>query len=231
MSHIHFIGGEKGGVGKSVVARVLAQRFIDKGLPFAAIDGDQSSGALLRYYQEYTQTVDLGSNDGADQIMDRALGAERRVLVDLPAQSVRTLSNWLTGANILEFAREMGIKLSFWHVSDGGYASISEVDRGLDLFATYGQQFVVKNQGRGKDFSGLEASGVKGKLDEVSGKLLELPELEPTAMSAIDRLGLSFWAAIHRNEGEGVLKPMERQRVRLWLGRCYAALDDFDGAI
>ena len=26
MANIHFIGGEKGGVGKSVVARVLAQR-------------------------------------------------------------------------------------------------------------------------------------------------------------------------------------------------------------
>lgn len=46
MSHIHFVGGEKGGVGKSVVARLLAQRFIDRSVAFAAIDGDRSSGAL-----------------------------------------------------------------------------------------------------------------------------------------------------------------------------------------
>ena len=31
MPSINFIGGEKGGVGKSVLARVLAQYFIDKG--------------------------------------------------------------------------------------------------------------------------------------------------------------------------------------------------------
>jgi cellulose biosynthesis protein BcsQ len=29
MTNIHLIGGEKGGVGKSVVARLLAQYFID----------------------------------------------------------------------------------------------------------------------------------------------------------------------------------------------------------
>ena len=30
MANIHLIGGEKGGVGKSVVARVLAQYMIDQ---------------------------------------------------------------------------------------------------------------------------------------------------------------------------------------------------------
>ena len=34
MASINFIGGEKGGVGKSVVARLLAQYFIDKGRAF-----------------------------------------------------------------------------------------------------------------------------------------------------------------------------------------------------
>ena len=33
MSRVHFIGGEKGGVGKSVVSRVLSQYFIDHEIP------------------------------------------------------------------------------------------------------------------------------------------------------------------------------------------------------
>ena len=40
MSYIHFIGGEKGGVGKSLVARILAQYFIDKNLSFQGFDTD-----------------------------------------------------------------------------------------------------------------------------------------------------------------------------------------------
>ena len=42
MSHIHLVGGEKGGVGKSTVARLLAQAFIDRGHAFTGLDGDQS---------------------------------------------------------------------------------------------------------------------------------------------------------------------------------------------
>jgi hypothetical protein len=231
VSHIHFVGGEKGGVGKSVVARLLAQRFLDRSVPFAAVDGDQSSGALLRYYGDYTQAVDLGAAESADQIMDRALGAERRVLVDLPAQSARSLWSWLSGANVFEFAREMGIRLSFWHVSDGGFASVSELARALELFRTEVQHLVVKNHGRSKDFSQFEQSDAKRQLDELSGKVLELPELEASTMYAIDRFGSSFWAAIHRTDGEAALKPLDRQRVRRWLERCYAELDGFDGAL
>ena len=50
MAKIHFIGGEKGGVGKSVVARVVAQYFIDHGKPFVGFDTDRSHRALIRFY-------------------------------------------------------------------------------------------------------------------------------------------------------------------------------------
>ena len=231
MSHIHFVGGEKGGVGKSVVARVLAQRFIDRSIPFAALDADRSSGALLRYYADYTQPLDLTEVESADQIMDRALGADRRVLVDLPAQSARQLWDWFAGANVLEFARDTGIRLSLWHVSDGGFASLSALEQALPLFGNQVQHFLVRNYGRGRDFSQLERSAGRRQLAELSAHVLDLPELDANAMYAIDRLGASYWAAVHRSEGELALKPLERQRVRLWLERCYAGLDAFDGAL
>jgi hypothetical protein len=231
VSHVHFVGGEKGGVGKSVVARVLAQRLIDRSIPFAAIDGDRSSGALLRYYGDFTQQVDLGATESADQIMDRALGADRRVLVDLPAQSARSLFGWLSGANVFEFAREMGVGLTFWHVTDGGFASVAELERALELLGGNVKHVVVKNRGRSKDFDQFEQSSARRRLDELSGKTFELPELEPNAMYAIDRHGSSFWAAVHRTDGEAALKPLDRQRVRLWLDRCYAEIDALDGAV
>lgn len=231
MSRIHFIGGEKGGVGKSVVARVLAQWFVDRSVPFAAVDGELSQGALIRYYRDFTQPADLAAAESADQIMDRALGAERRVLVDLPAQSARSLQSWMTGANVLEFAKEMGIGLSFWHVSDGGFASVGEIERALGVFGNQLQHVVVKNLGRSKDFSQFDESDAKRQLDELSGHVLELPELDPATMYRIDRFGLSFWAAIHRTEGDSILRPLERQRVKLWLDRCYAQLETLNGAL
>ena len=231
MSHIHFVGGEKGGVGKSVVARLLAQRFVDRSVPFAAVDGDQSSGALLRYYGEYTQPVNFAAVESADQIMDRALGSDRRVLVDLPAQSVRSLWKWLTDASVFEFCREMGIRLSLWQVTDGGFASTSELQKALSLFGSEVNHVVVKNYGRSKDFSQFDQSEARRLLDGLGGKILDLPELEASTMFAIDRFGSSFWAAIHRSDGEAALRPLDRQRVRLWLARCNAGLDALDGSL
>lgn len=231
MSQIHFIGGEKGGVGKSVVARLLAQYFVDRGLSFAGVDGDASHGALVRHYGDFSQFVDLSSNDSADQILDRALGADRRVLVDLPAQSARSLDAWLAGANVLGLAREMGTPITFWHVSDGGYASVGQVDKALSRYTDGVSHVVVRNHARSKDFSQLEASPAMQKLGELSGKVVDLPELDASAMYKIDSAGLSYWAGAHLAEGDNALKPLERERVKLWLGRCYAELDKLNGAI
>ena len=105
MSTIHFIGGEKGGVGKSVVARLCVQYCIDRALPFVAADADGSHGALMRFYADYAKPIDLTDPSGADQIVAFATEADRRVVVDLPAQSDRLLGAWIDEAGILELRR------------------------------------------------------------------------------------------------------------------------------
>ena len=229
MSHLHFIGGEKGGVGKSVFARLLAQHWIDSSRPLAVVDADLSHGAMMRHYQEYSQSADLSAPDSADQILDRALGSERHVIVDLPAQSARALKSWMFGSNVLGLAQELGIAVTFWHVSDGGFASLSQVADALDAYGDRVQHVLVKNHGRSKDFTQIEPSGVQARLDSLAGRIMDLPELDSAAMHKIDRLGLSFWAAVHHRDSDSALRPLERERVKLWLTQCYAALRTLHG--
>ena len=59
MASINFIGGEKGGVGKSVTARVLAQYFIDKGVDFTGFDTDRSHNSFNRFYADYASPSSL----------------------------------------------------------------------------------------------------------------------------------------------------------------------------
>lgn len=225
MSTVHFVGGEKGGVGKSVVARLLAQLFIDRALPFAALDADLSHGGLVRYYADYTQRVDLEQLDSADQILDSALGADRLVLVDLPAQSHRALKRWIESTDILSYARETGVQLVSWHVTDGGFDSVSHLERVLAAPGDALQIVVVKNQGRSKDFSQFDASPAHQRLLEGGGQIVTLPELDSSVMYKIDRFGSSFWAAINTSEGPQALSALERRRAKLWLGRAQAALE------
>jgi hypothetical protein len=227
MSTVHFVGGEKGGVGKSVVARLLAQRFIDRSLPFAAFDADLSHGALVRYYSGYAQPVDLGELGSADQIMDSVLGGMPNVVVDLPAQSQRALRAWLDSTDVVECAREAGVRLVSWYVTDGGFDSVSQLEQQLAHHGSDLQYVVVKNEGRSKSFRQLEASPAHSRVLELGGRVIVLPELDSAVMYEIDRSGLSFWAAIN-NAGPGALSPMARRRAKLWLERARATLDQLD---
>jgi hypothetical protein len=226
MSKIHFIGGEKGGVGKSVVARLCAQYFIDHTLPFQALDADASHGALLRHYAEYTSPVDLERPDSADEILTLATDTDRRVVVDLPAQSDRPLSKWITEVAVLEVARESGIDVVFWHVMDDGKDSILTLDRLLDRYGASARICVVKNLGRGKNFSLFDQSATCTKARTLGAAVIELPELLPTAMQKMDRHDASFWAAANNPSfAGGSFSWADRQRIKVWLRLAYAQLE------
>jgi hypothetical protein len=224
MSRIHLVGGEKGGVGKSFFARVLCQYFVDHDRPFAAIDADLSHGSLARCYGEFTRPIDLERLESADAILDRALGAERRVVVDLPAQSLRLLERWFDSGQVFALAREMQVPFTFWHVTDGGHDSLQSLERLLERHGRSFRCVAVKNHGRGRSFELYEESRLPVMLDQYAGKTVEFPELDASTAHAIDRAGTSFWAASQRGDANG-LSHMARARTRRWLDQCYDGLD------
>ena len=224
VSHIHFIGGEKGGVGKSLVARVLSQWFIDRSAPFAALDADTSHRTLLRSYGGYSQPVDLDDFSSADEIANRALAADRSVVVDLPAQSSRALERWMRSVDLVRFCRDAGIRLTLWHVTDGTYDSVRDLERSLEQWAESFSFVLAKNHGRCKDFSLFDESDARRRLVDLGGRIVDVPELDAAAMARIDRTSVSLWSAVNAADGDHALAPMQRQRTRLWLDRCYESL-------
>ncbi len=218
MSTIHFVGGEKGGVGKSVVARLLCQRFIDSGVALEALDADGSHGALLRHYADFARPIDLSRPTSVDDILSAAFEQERRVVVDLPAQSDRLLSAWIAEAAVLDLARESDVGVVFWHVMDDGKASLGLLDRLLERHGGQARYCVVKNHGRGSDFSLFEGSAVYKAATAQGAWILDLPALHPAAMQKIDRADASFWAAANNPEfGAATFSRMDQQRIKVWL--------------
>lgn len=224
MSRIHFIGGEKGGVGKSVVARLLAQCHVDRGLPFRVFDADRSHGAMLRFYREFSTPIVLDDFSSADQLMEAAIEADQDVLVDLAAQTALPLFRWIDENDLLALAAEEGIQVVLWHVIDDGADGIDLLQRLFDKYAENACYVVVKNQGRGKDFSAFEASAARRAAERLGAEVIELPSLHAGTMRKVDHHGLSFWAA--GNNRENGLGLMERQRVKVWMRKAY---EQFDG--
>ena len=120
-TNIHLIGGEKGGVGKSLVARILAQYMIDREIPFTGFDTDRSHGALLRFYPEHSSPALVEELSALDRIVEAAVDQPgRRVLVDLAAQTHDPLVRWMDDAGVVNLADELGVGMYYWHVMDSG---------------------------------------------------------------------------------------------------------------
>ena len=230
MPSINFIGGEKGGIGKSVVARVLAQYFIDKGRAFTGFDTDRSHTSFTRFYADYAAPVVVDTYEGLDLIAgvfeeEPDVGLPPNVIVDLAAQTAAPLARWVKDSDLVSLMASLGVTVNFWHVADAGQDSVDQLAR---LTATWGssvQYVIVKNHGRGNDFSQLDASPAMAQALAWGAHVVSLAQLHETSMRKMDRQNASFWAALNHKTGTDSLGLLERQRVKHWLHKTYLSLD------
>ena len=224
MSNLHFIGGEKGGVGKSLVARILAQYLIDHGLPFTGYDTDKSHGALLRFYAGYASPVVVDDINSLDRIVEAAAAApDQRILVDLAAQTQHALGQWIEDSGLIELAPDVGMSMTYWHVMDTGRDSVDLLRAWLDRFGGRMPLVLVQNALRGDRFDILDASGERARAEQMGAKVISIGRVQDATMQKIDDRSASFWAAIHQTDG-ATLGMLERQRVKVWLARAYAQI-------
>lgn len=251
MSSLNFIGGEKGGVGKSVVARLLAQYFIDHGWPFVGYDSDRSHPSFARFYADYASPVVVDSFEGLDRVVASyeagdgghalpgeglhdgageppAPAAPPRVVVDLAAQTAAPLHRWMQESELLEVMGGIGVAVNYWFVSDGGTDSVHLLGSVAEAFGKGGRLIVVENRGRGSDFSALEDAPELRSARDAGARLVVIGALQDATMARIDRHSSSFWAAVNHRDGPHGLGLLERQRAKAWLRNCYAAFDTLE---
>jgi hypothetical protein len=226
VSKVHLIGGEKGGVGKSMVSRLIAQYLIDNTLPWIGFDTDRSHGSLMRFYAEHATPVLVERFEALDQIIEVAVEHPgRRVLVDLAAQTHDPLVHWMDESGVLDMADLAGVQLNYWHVMDSGRDSVDLLAKLLDRFGQRLHYVLVRNQLRGDDFSQLERSGQLERATGLGARVIDIKRLHDSVVQKIDARNASFWDARNSSgiDGPG-LGLMERQRLKMWLAHAYAEL-------
>ncbi|WP_428420530.1 mobilization protein [Methylibium sp.] len=226
-SRIHMIGGEKGGVGKSLVSRLLAQYLIDHEIAFTGFDTDRSHGSLMRFYSGYASPVLADRYEALDAIVEAAIEVPgRRVLVDLAAQTHEPLVKWMDESGVLDLADMSGVAIHYWHVMDSGKDSVDLLKRLLDRFGRRLRYVLVRNQLRGDDFSQLEKSGEQDRALALGARVITLKRLHDSVVQKIDASNSSFWAARNSPGSEGPgLGLMERQRLKLWLNHAFGEIE------
>ena len=126
MATIHLIDGEKGGVGKSFVARAMIQYALDRNLPFVAVETDRSNPDVAGVYNEICQyavfTEDEKQANKADRIFEMAI--EKPVIVSLPSQVHRAMKAWIDRNQLLKLGKDYGVDFCKWFICNGEYDSI-----------------------------------------------------------------------------------------------------------
>lgn len=223
MGKVHFVGGEKGGVGKSMTARVLAQYYIDKDQPFLGFDCDSSHGTFSRFYSEFSSPIVIGEEDSLDGMLAAVEEyPERDLIIDLAAQAAEPLGQWIEETDVFGLLDDLGYQVCLWHVMDDGADSVTLLDALLERYPQESVDFVVvQNLGRGSDFSRFKKSDTYKKAEERGALLIELPKLQSKLTQKIDFNNSSFWAVANDKD---IMNIAERQRMKVWLRNTYEQL-------
>ena len=224
MATIHLIDGEKGGVGKSFVARTMIQYGLDRSFPFVAVETDRSNPDVAGVYKELCQyavfTEDEKQADKADRIFE--MGMEKDVIVSLPSQVHRAMKSWIEKNQLLTLGNEYGVNFCKWFVCNGEYDSIRLFMASLNCYEKKMTHILVRNLGLCDEWSPIdEDESVQKLIKKYRVKVIDFPKLGYKERYLINQQRLKFDEAREYRDF-GVLG---RQRVVTFLKSAYSAFD------
>ncbi|MDJ0647065.1 MAG: mobilization protein [Xenococcaceae cyanobacterium MO_188.B19] len=224
MATIHLIDGEKGGVGKSFVARTMVQYCLDRNLPFTAVETDRSNPDVSRAYRDICQYAVLSEDekqaDKADRIFEMAM--DKPVIVSLPSQVHRAMKAWIDRNQLFQLGQEYDVSFCKWFVCNGEYDVVQLFLASLNCYKDQMTHILVRNFGLCDDWSAIEAdSSVQKLIKKYKVKVIDFPKLGHSEKYIINQNQLNFDEA--RNSQE--FKILGKQRVVNFLKAAYLAFD------
>lgn len=139
------VGADKGGVGKTTVARTMLDYFAAKNVLTRAFDTESPRGTLKRFHPRVTEVVDLTQVADQMKVLDTLHTSEVKVsIIDVRAGLLsRTLKD-MTDVGFFDAVENREFKFALFHVLGPSVASLSEIEDVLP-FTENGEYFVVKN--------------------------------------------------------------------------------------
>jgi len=124
---IHLSLQGKGGVGKSLIASVLAQYFRDRGREIHCIDTDPVNSTLFQYKALDVSRLELLRDGTIDQrafdtLMERLLTEDSTFVVDNGAATFIPMWSYMLENNVVDLLRHAGRRLYVHMVITGGQA-------------------------------------------------------------------------------------------------------------
>lgn len=218
--------GEKGGVGKTTVARVIADFLNSRNASFRAFDAEGTTGQLLRFHPTETAAVNVASAASVAPVLDYLMepGGKRLALVDLGARSGEDVKSWLYRGGALEEAEASRLGITVIYVLGGAVDSVGHLKECFGALGMDVNYVVVKNFGVAGKFDVYDHSNVRKDLLAAGAREIAIPALDGSVYQSVDRASISFSAFADGQNGN--FGFTERRYCRSWLRECFAALGE-----
>jgi hypothetical protein len=186
---IIMIGADKGGVGKTTVARAMADYLHSLRAPCQAFDCEYPAGDLKRFVPDAT-LIDIENVDDQMRAFDTIKGV---TLVDIRAGLLSPTLHALSDAGILDDVRTGAIAMALLHVIGPSVSSLREIS---DIAVAIGggvRHFLVKNYVTDGGFAEWQKDErFAAVLKEAAPHTITIPHLPDRACTEVQIVGGSF---------------------------------------
>ena len=223
--------GEKGGVGKTTVARVIADYLTSRDITFKAFDAEGAMGQLLRFHPSETAPVDVADAAGIAPVLDYVMEGSgvRSRLVDLGARSGEDLKGWLYRGGALEEAEAGRLGITVVYVLGGrwtAWASQGMLQRAGPRRELCGGEELR----RGREVRSLRS--VEYTQGSAGGRRARnrIPATRRDGVPVGGPCRVFPFSSFAENQG-GNFGFTERRYARTWLRECFAALEEVSSVL
>lgn len=236
MGIVNLITSEKGGQGKSMVCKTLADYAESKGINIALFDSDATNPDVYRTYPDKTQLALFSEGrayeDAANSIVEAAL--ESDAVVNCPASVFRAMQHWFDKNLILDIAEEEGFTFNIVFVSDGEPESLLMLKQNLEYFKAGVNHIILLNFGtigvfkdetnqekwRDKWVTFYADKVLQEQLSFYNASVFEFPELYgDSTVQNIKADNLSFL------EAQETLEGVDRYRTKAFIKQAFPLIE------
>ncbi|NEW96634.1 hypothetical protein [Rhodopseudomonas sp. BR0G17] len=199
---IIIVGADKGGVGKTTIARALVDHLDAAGMACRIFDTENevTGGVLKRFYPDRAEIVDLADSDGQMRVFD-TLNPANVTVIDIRAGLLSPTLQLLADIGFLDPDKYTILVL---HVLDANQASIDEIAPVAARLGAGARHVIVGNRRSATKFAFPPGA-------------LDIPMLSAAAAEAVDKANQPF-GVFAKDNASAVMRGM----VRTWLDRVLA---------
>ena len=223
------VGADKGGVGKTTVARTLLDYFGAHQTPTRAFDTESPRGTLKRFHPTITEVVDVTQIPDQMKIFDTLGSAEAKVtVIDIRAGLLSSTLQALNDIGFIDSAKKGQITFAVFHILGPSIASLEEIAE-TSKFVGDASYFLVKNHINNTNFFEWDPATYDSYFKKIKrAEEITIPKLNEMACEQVEVAGVPYVSFVANKNGKGDAANYSfvlRGYVRHWLGNVWGEFD------